>query len=95
MWSMSVNCIRCVKRARSGSDLLCDFCRIDNAVAVLNRSRRGQQVMDDLLTMFDNGGLSLDQNGQIALFNLLTMAYEKPGSVLDAMSHRSLATGGV
>lgn len=48
---------------------------IRRAVATLSRSDRGRQAMSDALTLLDNGGTSLDESGQVAVFALLGAAW--------------------
>jgi len=59
---------------------------IRRAVSMLARSARGRDAMRDTLAMLDNGGIGLDQSGQIALVTLLTAAFTShPGFARDAM----------
>lgn len=86
---MSVNCIQCVGNKRTGSDLLCDFCRAEGSakrsIQTLSQFDRGVDAMRDALIMLDNGGISLGQHDQTALVQLMLAAWRCPGSVRDAI----------
>jgi hypothetical protein len=59
---------------------------VRRAVSMLARSERGRDAMRDALALLDNGGLGLDETGQVALITLLTAAFTAhPGFARDAM----------
>lgn len=60
--------------------------QITRAISILSKSERGRAAMRDSLSMLDNGGISLDAFGQVALITLLTAAFTShPGTARDAM----------
>jgi hypothetical protein len=59
---------------------------IRRAVLMLSRSERGLNVIRDTLILLENGGLGLDQSGQVALFTLLSAAFTShPGLARNEM----------
>lgn len=69
-----------------GSEAVRAAISLNNAISVLSGSDRGRDAIRDLLALLDNGGLSLDHQGQRAVLALLELAWgSKPGSTLEAM----------
>lgn len=60
--------------------------QVEKAISVLQGSGRGQKALRQLVGMLDDGAVSLDEDGQAAVFTLLAATWgEYTGSARDAI----------
>ena len=57
----------------------------EQAIAQLSGSERGQRALIHLVKWLDDSGIGLDAHNQAAVFTLLDIAWENPGSTRQMM----------
>jgi hypothetical protein len=66
---------------------------IQKSIVQLSQSERGHEAMTRLLSLLENGGMSLDGQNQHAILTLFLGAFELPSTTLVALRNAVGAKG--